>query len=272
MKVHLMNCATMRSGPMVAACLLIETNQGLVLVDTALGQWCHNHPIKTYGIPFMKITKPILNPKEYAINQVRDLGYKAENVQNIIVTHLDLDHSGGLADFPNAQVHLHKKEYHAALNPRPNWKDKKRYQPEHWAHNPAWVLHEFCTSNQWFGFNACQVFPEIPDLLMVELRGHTEGHIGVAVRISNGENPKWLFHTGDAFMVPSEIDPSKKKTFFSYLMKISPGHGWALCEGFHETQARIKDIHKRHSDEIILVNSHSPEIFDQAKERLLAMK
>ena len=117
----------MKSGPMVAACILIEAEPGLILVDTALGRWCHDNPVKAYGRPFVWLTKPVLEPEEYAVNQLSGLGYKAGDVKHIIVTHLDLDHSGGLADFPKAKVHLHEKEFHAALTPRPNWKDMKVY-------------------------------------------------------------------------------------------------------------------------------------------------
>lgn len=268
MKVYLLNCATMKSGPMVAACLLIETESGIVLVDTALGQWCHDKPVKAYGKPFVWITRPILDPKEYAVNQLRELGYEAGDVKHIIMTHLDLDHSGGLADFPKARVHLHEKEFHAAFKTR-SWRNKLRYKPEHWEYKPEWVVHKVDTGDKWFGFDAGYILPEVPDLLMIRLKGHTEGHIGVAVKLSGKGNPKWLFHTGDAFMLPSEIDKKPKAPFY---IKISPAHGWALYDGFHETLAQIRVIHNKHSDEIILINSHSWELFVQAQRRLLSVK
>ncbi len=265
MQVHLLNCATMKAQAMVAACLLIETELGVILVDTALGQWCHDHPEKAYGKPFVKITRPILDPKEYAINQLAELGYQASDVKHIVMTHLDVDHTGGLADFPKARVHVHAKEFHASQT-RLNWMSKMRYKPEHWQHNPEWILHQMNGGDKWFGFDASTILANMSDLLLIRLKGHSEGHIGVAVKLNDGPTPKWLFHTGDAFMSPLELDPQKPRPPF--IMRISPAHGWGLYEGFHETQARIRDIHNNHSDKVIVINSHSSALFNQAQKRL----
>ncbi len=262
MKVHLLNCATMKAHAMVAACLLIETELGVVLVDTALGQWCHDHPEKAYGKPFVKITRPILDPSEYVVNRLPGLGYKAGDIKHIVMTHLDVDHTGGLADFPHARVHVHTDEFHASQT-RKTWMNKMRYKPEHWKYNPEWVLHEVDTGDKWFGFDAAALFPNMPDLLMVRLRGHSEGHVGVAVKLDGSHHSKWLFHTGDAFMSPSELDPQKPKA--PLVIRLSPAHGWGLYAGFHETQARIRDIHHTHSDEVVVVNSHSSMLFDRAQ-------
>ena len=45
----------------------------------------------------------------------RALGLDPRDVRHIVVTHLDLDHAGGLADFPDAKVHLHAREHAAAM-------------------------------------------------------------------------------------------------------------------------------------------------------------
>ncbi len=37
---------------------------------------------------------------------MKRLGYSINDVRHIILTHLDLDHAGGLHDFPNAAVHV----------------------------------------------------------------------------------------------------------------------------------------------------------------------
>jgi len=42
-------------------------------------------------------------------------GYDPADVTDIVLTHLGLDHSGGLPDLPAARVHVHDAEYRAAM-------------------------------------------------------------------------------------------------------------------------------------------------------------
>ena len=96
--------------------LLVETERdGLVLVDTGFG----TRDIEgTTGLSrvVQRCSRPALDP-------ARDRGRAgrarsasiADDVRHIVVTHLDLDHAGGLADFPHAKVHLHAREHAAAM-------------------------------------------------------------------------------------------------------------------------------------------------------------
>ena len=88
-----------RSGTL---CLLIETAQGLVLVDTGLGQDAFVHPP---GIlrSFRFITIVPMDPEEATVRRFAPLGYEMEDVRDIVLTHMHFDHSGGLPDFPNPE-------------------------------------------------------------------------------------------------------------------------------------------------------------------------
>lgn len=63
----------------------------------------------------------MLSEDETAIRQVERLGYTADDVRHIILTHLDIDHSGGLSDFPAAQVHVLQAEIDAAFAEAPSF-------------------------------------------------------------------------------------------------------------------------------------------------------
>jgi glyoxylase-like metal-dependent hydrolase (beta-lactamase superfamily II) len=96
MTIHLFNCFTCnaRVGNLKTGmvCLLIETNEGLVLVDTGLGLDDYAHP--TWFTQFFRvITKMPFDPNEAAINQVKQLGYKPEDIKHIILTHMHFDAS-----------------------------------------------------------------------------------------------------------------------------------------------------------------------------------
>lgn len=208
MKIHHLNCATMcpvgyADGSykhLVCHCLLVETDSdGLVLIDTGLGL---DDVARDTPIPLSsKYTlRPALNTRETAVRQVERLGYAREDVRHIILTHLDFDHAGGLADFPEAKVHLHTKEFEYTQTSRISL--LKRRLPTHWQHGPDWQTYEPTDGRDWFGFQCVRAMKGLTDdIRLIPLIGHSLGHSGVAVRTENG----WLLHAGDAYFSHSEI-------------------------------------------------------------------
>ena len=59
-----------------------------------------------------------MRAEETAAHQIAALGYSLDEVRHIVLTHLDLDHAGGMADFPRAQVHVLAAEHNAAFKAR----------------------------------------------------------------------------------------------------------------------------------------------------------
>jgi glyoxylase-like metal-dependent hydrolase (beta-lactamase superfamily II) len=145
--IHHLNCGTIcpysarllngegnlfSPGYIVCHCLLIETDDGLVLVDTGLGTMDITTS-KTLRREFKLLARPKLDLQETAVRHVSRLGFKTEDVRHIVLTHLDVDHAGGLPDFPKAQVHILGKEYEAALHPQTQ-SERFRYVKHHWQH------------------------------------------------------------------------------------------------------------------------------------------
>ncbi len=170
--------------------MLIETRQGLVLVDTGPGREDYLHKP---GIirAFQVTTKVPLNPEETALRQVERLGYHAEEVRHIVLTHMHFDHCGGLPDFPRARVHVHRLEYEAFIGRPRRWTDLA-YVRRHIAHGPDFALYD-AGQDQWQDFPAARL-PFEPEMWLVPLFGHSRGHCGVAIQTEGG----WLFHVGDA--------------------------------------------------------------------------
>jgi glyoxylase-like metal-dependent hydrolase (beta-lactamase superfamily II) len=100
----------------VAHCLLIEAGGELVLVDTGFGLGDCSNPGRL-GRPFRALVAPVCEERESAIRQVEALGHDPGDVRHIVTTHLDLDHAGGIGDFPEAQVHVFAAELAAARSP-----------------------------------------------------------------------------------------------------------------------------------------------------------
>lgn len=200
-RVHHLTCATLcpslRRVPglmpdeLVAHVLLLETAEGLVLVDTGFGTDDVAQGGRRLGRAFVAGVGPRLDLAQTALHQVRALGHDPADVRHVVLTHLDLDHAGGLADFPDAQVHLHRAELAAALTPR--LRERQRYVAAQWAHGPRWQPHD-AGGEDWCGFTAVRAVGD--DVLLVPLPGHTRGHSGVAVRRPSGG---WFLHAGDAY-------------------------------------------------------------------------
>ncbi|MGP4100070.1 MBL fold metallo-hydrolase [Nonomuraea sp. KM90] len=217
MRVHHLNCGTMHpagrrltngtgglfaAATLVCHCLLVETDQGLVLIDTGFGTSDLQDPVGSLGTRFLRFTRPAFDPRETAVRQVTRLGYQPADVRHIVLTHLDPDHTGGISDFPWATVHLHAREHEAAML-RPTSGERRRYRPNQWAHGPAWETYDEIGGEDWFGFTAVRRLTGLPpEILLIPLAGHSRGHSGVAVDM--GET--WLLHAGDAYFFHGEID------------------------------------------------------------------
>jgi glyoxylase-like metal-dependent hydrolase (beta-lactamase superfamily II) len=187
MRVHHLNCMTFRLGVRsITHCLLVETADGLVLVDAGLGLGDYEQPTRKMRA-FLALNRVPRKPEETAIRQVVSLGYSPEDVQHIVLTYLHLDHSGGLPDFPWARVHVFAAEYQAAMQQRQkgllNWFG---YETVHCAYGPRWVRYEL-GGEEWFGLPCAEVQGiESARLVLVPLIGHTPGHCGVAVEVEGG--------------------------------------------------------------------------------------
>ncbi|MFJ8964222.1 MBL fold metallo-hydrolase [Lentzea sp. NPDC102401] len=251
MKVHHLNCATMRpplvAGGIVAHCLLIETDQGLTLVDTGFGTHEVSDPKATIDPLSRKLLKPALDITETAISQVERRGYTADDVRHILLTHLDLDHAGGLRDFPKATVHVLDAELEAATNPK-GTKERARY-PKAQREGVTFETHK-AEGEDWFGFEAVSAIPGLPeDVLMVPLIGHTRGHTGIAVKSDNG----WLLHAGDAYFYRGEVETPSSNIF---ALKLTAKQTETIREQRLSNVERLKEL--KAQGEVEVFCAHDP--------------
>ncbi|WP_194814342.1 MBL fold metallo-hydrolase [Nocardia sp. XZ_19_385] len=252
MRIHHLNCGTMSMG-VVDHCILVDTGAGLVLVDTGYGLGCVRDPGRMIG-PARYALGAKLIEHETAIRQIEALGYDLADVRDIIVTHLDLDHAGGLADFPHATVHVHGPELRAVTEPK-TLSERLRYRKQQWSHEPKWLVNETGGGTDWFGFRAVRDLPGLPsEILVVPLPGHTRGHVGVAVDTGNG----WLLHAGDAFYLGSEIDPVRPHTPLLWRLYET---GAIVPRAYHENRRRLVELNRAHGSEITIFCSHDPSAF-----------
>lgn len=247
MRIRHLNCGTMTplaSAAIVAHCLLVERPGGLLLVDTGFGTDDIATP-KRLGQPFRAAVRPVLGAGETAHAQIRALGHDPAEVTDIVLTHLDLDHVGGIGDFPSARVHVFTDELEAALHP--TLRDRGRYLAAQWAHRPTWVRHEVA-GGDWFGFSSVTALDD--DVVLVALPGHSRGHCGVAVRRDSGG---WLLHAGDAYFSAGEklSPPSCPRPLRAFQTVMAADN-----RRRRHNQERLQELHEAHGDEVTIFCAH----------------
>jgi glyoxylase-like metal-dependent hydrolase (beta-lactamase superfamily II) len=218
--------------------LVAQTNQGPTLVDTGIGRHDYEHPTRMMR-DFKNVLRIPNDPKQTAIHQLGQLGFQPGDVCHIVLTHLHLDHAGGLPDFPQAQVHVFRRELEALGHPRKPL--EIAYNKPCFAHNPRWLIHEMC-GKKWFDFDAVPLPGFDPEIWMVPLTGHTSGHCGVAIQTESG----WHFHCGDAAPINLDFD-------------FAPDWVYRFAIGPHVP--RLKAFHASHPEVCMTAGHMLPEFF-----------
>lgn len=199
---------------------LIQTTKGNnILVDSGFPDWYADEPIKagladgleSFG-HCLKLTEENLPAAQLA-----KIGLASKDITHFILTHSDIDHVGGLHDFPQAQHIMHADE--RAL-------DKPRYfgaaRPLEWPPYPKPTLISEDTEL-------------LPGLTLLSTPGHAPGHLSLLLQLPE-TGPVLL--TADAISRPEEVetgiyggawDEGKAKESGERLMVVAEAEGaWVV--------------------------------------------
>jgi glyoxylase-like metal-dependent hydrolase (beta-lactamase superfamily II) len=276
MRIHHLNCVTTcplggklmdgrttdsLRGRLTCHCLLVETGNQLVLLDTGFGLRDVARPWTRLSRFFLALLSPELREEMTAYRQIQRLGLDPRDVRHIVLTHLDFDHAGGLDDFPGAAVHMLAAERDSATAQK-TLLDRMRYRPAQWSTKPSWRVYPASLGEPWFGFDCVRELPGVgPEILLVPLVGHTFGHAGIAVRGDRG----WLLLAGDAYFYHAEMDPRDPRCtpglrFYQWMMEKDRASRL-------DNQARLRDLRRNHGDEVTILCSHDVHELERAAGR-----
>lgn len=196
--IHHINCGWLHLPPGPRACchvLLLEGPGGLALIDAGIGLLDGLRPLERVGQELIDLAGFQFHEGQTAVRQIERLGLRPADVTDIVLTHGDPDHAGGLSDFPHARVHVSEEEL-ASIR-----RGSFRYVPAQYEHAPRWEPHA-ASARRWFGLEARPVdLGAGVEVLLIPLFGHTLGHCGVAAR----RGDRWLLHVGDAYYLRVEL-------------------------------------------------------------------
>lgn len=188
---------------MYASPILIKDGKKNILIDTGLGNKLTEKQIKIYGVI-----------KEWNIlKSLEMLKLSAHQVDYVILTHCDYDHSGGLVQqknnqleltFPNAQIFLQKKE----------WEDVKN--PNRRAKHTFWDIN-FVGIEESQKLQLVEGKFKITEGIFVEhTGGHNRGH--QIVKIEN-ENES-AYHLGDLLPSHAHFNPLWVAAYDNYPLEV----------------------------------------------------
>jgi N-acyl homoserine lactone hydrolase len=80
--------------------IVVDTGQGTQFLDTARS-W---HPYLRWEVMFR------IEPHEEVGPQLRAFGVGPRDVKRVVLTHLHIDHDGGLTHFPNSDILVSRRE------------------------------------------------------------------------------------------------------------------------------------------------------------------
>ncbi len=228
-------------------CVIFRVGDRVILLDTGFGTREMSEPNRLLGEDALFKLGIVIDRRLTAYEQLKAHGVDLGQVSDIILTHMDNDHAGGLHDFPNAVVHVSSEELDGfdGLQPRGPYKP---YQISH-----ETKFRTYGPSNErWFGLEArsLDLLPDL-DAKLVPLPGHTAGHCGVAYR----ENGKWSLHAGDAY-------------FDTQINFFNPPPGLPLEIAF-QTDAddrlaslrKLRTLREQHADDVAMFCTHDQQEF-----------
>lgn len=181
---------------MTAGTIVVKHPAGTLLIDT--GNSMHFDE-EVAGYPFwlhFKLERLAgqLNPDVPLQELIRLVNEDPAKIRWVILSHAHLDHAGGLMDLPRLPVLLSKEELQYAFDPKVQ--AKGFVIPAHTQRFPS-----ADSPTLKFDPKPYELFDESADLygdgsvVVVPLRGHTPGSVGVFVNL---DSHRRLFYVGDA--------------------------------------------------------------------------
>jgi N-acyl homoserine lactone hydrolase len=168
---------------------VIDSNEGIIVVDT--GQGTHLletgrslHPYVRWEVAFRIEREQEIGP------QLRALGIGSRDVKRVVLTHLHMDHDGGLVHFPGAEILVSPGELRIASGTIGRIRG---YLPNRW---PSWFEPKpLDLAAEPFGPFVCsRRLTQSGDVVAVATPGHTADHVSIIVE--DGDTA--FFLAGDA--------------------------------------------------------------------------
>lgn len=163
-------------------CILIETDNHLILVDSGIGNKQDEKFLNHY----------YLSGNDNLMSSIQKKGFKKEDITDVIITHFHFDHCGGCVErvddklipsFPNAIYWCSEKQWLNVINP--NAREKASFLAEN-----IFPLHDanvlkFTPNNHIGNSTVLQEIKFLQNIHLYQANGHTKGMLLPKILIDN---------------------------------------------------------------------------------------
>jgi len=166
----------------------IEHRDGVILVDTGVSAGVKHlpgwHPYFRFCVRFD------IEPEQEAGPQLKALGISSADVKRVVLTHLHIDHDGGLGHFPTSEILVSPGELRRASGALGQLRG---YLPQRWprAFDPKPLILD---DGAYGPFPRSKRLTADGAIVAVATPGHTSDHLSVIVE----DGDKTIFIAGDA--------------------------------------------------------------------------
>lgn len=191
MRLYLLHLGTMKPGEIPVPGYVIQTSDGInILVDTGWPRSFVDDPQNPPGLT-IKIV-----PEDTVVARLAVIGLQPSDINYLVCTHLDDDHSGNHDLFSNAELIIQRQHYEIAKSGHPRFA----------ANRAAW-------NHPSLRYRPIEGDIElVPGVELLETSGHVPGHQSLLVRLPVTGN---VLLAADAVMHQSMADAKTREMFIT---------------------------------------------------------
>ena len=244
--------------------LIVHPDHGNVIFDVGYHDrfFCvtKSFPERFYSM----VTPCTLKKGESFREQLENIGIGAVN--SVILSHFHADHIAGINDFPEANIVCHRKEYQMFIRQNRLTGTRNGYllrlMPPELRDNCSCIekfdrdiVDIFELEGAKSGLVACDIFGD-DSLFLVDLPGHTAGHVGLIIRLSN----RFLFFVADACWLIDNLQGGANPHWIANL----------IChnrKAYFDTLNKLRTAFAIASDRVVFIPSHCSQTINTLVEK-----
>jgi N-acyl homoserine lactone hydrolase len=234
----------------IPAFVIHHPSAGPFLVDTGLHPSVASAPAENLGRLMTNFSRPVLEPGQDLPAQLRAGGIDPKSIGLVVMTHMHLDHTSAMSEFPGAMFVISEEEWVAATTDRNPL--LRGYRPVHfdYAFDYRTVSYESDRVSSYSSFGRTLDLLGDGSVRLASTPGHTAGHQSVICRLRDrdlvicGDAVYTIAQLHDAPPPPRPVDP----------------HNWR--RSLQELR-----LFARHYPQAVIVPGHDPEHWETLEQR-----
>ncbi len=235
----------------VPSFLIRHPSAGAILVDTGLHPSIATDPGENFGSLGARLGKPTLAPGEDVPSQLRERGLDPGEIPVVVMTHLHLDHTSAISEFPNSTFVVSETEWQAAAHgPSPALNG---YRRAHFDYAFEYRTVDFDRAN----IDSYASFGRTFDLFgdgsvrLAFTPGHSAGHMSVIARLAERD----FVIGGDCVYLLAQLDGSVA--------------GPPRPQDAHNYRRSLQELRLFRSQfpDAVITPGHDPDFYERVEQR-----